>query len=425
VVRCLSKEVIAGYSKGNVDKHPNSKWEEMIKRQQAWIMMNVLLMVFCASFVCRAANDNDEQRQWTEVKRWSGTGIKTTEKFTVGKEWRIRWTNRGSFFTMTVYRLGDKEPAAICIPVTTTAQESNVSYVYQGGELYLLINGMGGWEVIVEQPVSDEKTKPEQPVEKPSANADTPTRSNTNEAQSSLPPAEKLKERIPNLKAFFKDFIEKKTPPAKSAFETEEEYQQRIPQPFDDTELISFAFDSAKYAYDMNTEKLTLFAGAHFKKKWGLLNKPRRYSGADKGTPIVMLSEEEQSSYDTTNGFGAPVTIVETLTTEYILNFSNLNLCPPEIFNSKKSEFKISFSIPPKEGEQLINHFGYMLVVRLPGYSHSGSFYWEGEPPAFSHPYQQKFLVYQIDAELVKVVVRDNSSNRILAEYEIKPKEAK
>ena len=93
---------------------------------------------------------------WHVVKSWSGTGAKKTEPFTIsGKQWRINWSNKdtsgigSALLQVMVYRPGGSLPLEI--PVNTTQEGSDTSYVYQSGEFYLQINPMGSWKITVEE----------------------------------------------------------------------------------------------------------------------------------------------------------------------------------------------------------------------------------------------------------------------------------
>lgn len=93
---------------------------------------------------------------WQVVKSWSGTSAKKTEPFTIiGKQWRINWSNKdttgigSTLLQVMVYRPGGSLPLEI--PVNTTQEGSDTSYVYQGGEFYLQINSLGNWKITVEE----------------------------------------------------------------------------------------------------------------------------------------------------------------------------------------------------------------------------------------------------------------------------------
>jgi len=83
------------------------------------------------------------------VAKWSGTGIKTTDSFTItDSKWDIQWSsdpemmNGTSVGMLQIYVFNVKNTS---IPVTvvanTSQQDSDDSYIYQSGTFYLTIGG--------------------------------------------------------------------------------------------------------------------------------------------------------------------------------------------------------------------------------------------------------------------------------------------
>ena len=82
------------------------------------------------------------------IKEWSGTGIKTTEPFTINsKPWAISWANNPTLIggesmgilQIMVYNIKNPD-----IPVTLAANTmekgSDTSYIYETGTFYLTVN---------------------------------------------------------------------------------------------------------------------------------------------------------------------------------------------------------------------------------------------------------------------------------------------
>lgn len=93
---------------------------------------------------------------WRKVKSWRGTGIKSTEPFTItGKQWRIIWSfeDISGFDTdlyVNVYKPGD--PIIVDWAVSTTGTGSDVSYLYKSGQFYLRIASVSGnWKIAIEE----------------------------------------------------------------------------------------------------------------------------------------------------------------------------------------------------------------------------------------------------------------------------------
>lgn len=86
--------------------------------------------------------------QWGTVKEWSGSGIKTTETFTIrDRQWRIHWTGSDLIQIFVYTESGDM--AGLAANVVNGG--SDVSYQRGAGDYYLTINASGTWRVKVEE----------------------------------------------------------------------------------------------------------------------------------------------------------------------------------------------------------------------------------------------------------------------------------
>jgi len=87
---------------------------------------------------------------WHAITEWHGSGVKTTESFTVQTtEWRVRWLNKGSYLGIYVYRNGELY-YPMPVAANTTQKTEDASYVHESGTFYFTINGAEGWDVYVE-----------------------------------------------------------------------------------------------------------------------------------------------------------------------------------------------------------------------------------------------------------------------------------
>ena len=89
---------------------------------------------------------------WHKVKKWIGSGIKSTEQFQIsGKEWRVNWTNKraGEVFQIYLYK-GEEMYWKTPVLANTMEAGSDTSYIHEGGTFYLTINATGTWVVEVE-----------------------------------------------------------------------------------------------------------------------------------------------------------------------------------------------------------------------------------------------------------------------------------
>jgi hypothetical protein len=94
------------------------------------------------------------------IKSWAGTGIKTTEEFTVNsKFWYIIWLNDPTMFqglslgTLQIMVYDANQPnSLLATAVNTNARGTNTSYLNQLGTFYLDINAENtSWSVRVYQ----------------------------------------------------------------------------------------------------------------------------------------------------------------------------------------------------------------------------------------------------------------------------------
>jgi len=87
--------------------------------------------------------------EWSYVISWQGSGIKTTEPFTIRESmWRIKWQNLGSILQVYVYRLnGD----LVTLPVNTLERGEDISYIYEKGEFYLTISAIEKWSIEIQE----------------------------------------------------------------------------------------------------------------------------------------------------------------------------------------------------------------------------------------------------------------------------------
>ena len=87
--------------------------------------------------------------QPVSVANWSGSGIKTTDSFTItGSKWDIQWSSNPEMMNGTsvgmlqvyVYNVNNTS-LPITIVANTSEQTSDDSYIYQRGTFYLTISG--------------------------------------------------------------------------------------------------------------------------------------------------------------------------------------------------------------------------------------------------------------------------------------------
>ena len=265
---------------------------------------------------------------------------------------------------------------------------------------------------------------------------------------------EKSALEVKDTKQFF-DWFKNIRPAKRTEFETEQDYKKRLPPPFNSKKVIYFRANCRKgYAYDISSEKLTVFGGSGTyiwplgpEYKGGYLTG----DGLREGTAVVMESTGSNlGSYTAANVYGALFVVKSQIRFEYILNFLNRDMggCPDEYFgsadkrfsvtttyiaqtaparsvkyfDSADKRFSVTVEVPPKEAERLSKTLEIVVGVTLPGYDHSlFNCYNLGDSsePTIRNPIDCTTVHHAIDANLVKVLLRDSASGRVLLERDV------
>lgn len=228
---------------------------------------------------------------------------------------------------------------------------------------------------------------------------------------------EKTALEIKDTKQFF-DWFRSMRPAKRTEFETEEDYKKRVPVPFDSNKVIYFRANCRNgekcYTYDISNEKLTVFGGA----KLSFATRERK--GLGEGIPIsIAVVCEDGDSYTATNAYGASVLVERKYFFDYVLNLLNLDTPPDDFFDSSEKRFRITVSLPPKEAERLSKTLEIILGVTLPGYECSLYQIVSRKEPTITWPMKLVFAENVIDANLVKVLLRDSASGRVLLERDV------
>lgn len=117
------------------------------------LLMEILLLSACAAPATAPTTETPsptptKQAEPQLIKEWEGTGIKTTEPFTINnKPWVISWANNPKvidsqsmgILQIMVYSI--KTPDfPITLAANTMERSSDNSYIYETGTFYLTIN---------------------------------------------------------------------------------------------------------------------------------------------------------------------------------------------------------------------------------------------------------------------------------------------
>jgi len=94
---------------------------------------------------------------WTTVQSFKGSGSKKTQTFTVGDNWRLKWTCDPASFSgiafNVIIEVDNADGSYADLPVNTTCKPGNtsdVSYEAAGGTYLLSITSEGDWTIQVQ-----------------------------------------------------------------------------------------------------------------------------------------------------------------------------------------------------------------------------------------------------------------------------------
>ncbi len=96
--------------------------------------------------------------QWTTVQTFTGNGIKKTQIFQVGNDWKILWSCDPSSFYGGQYNIQvyvyDSNNNPLDVAVNTICKAGNTSdstEEHQAGNIYLEIDSEGSWKIQVQE----------------------------------------------------------------------------------------------------------------------------------------------------------------------------------------------------------------------------------------------------------------------------------
>jgi hypothetical protein len=112
------------------------------------LVIELLLLGACGTPSETPSPTPTTQAELQLIKEWTGTGIKTTEPFTINsKPWAISWANNPTLIggqSMGILQImvyNTRNPNILAsLAANSTERGSDTSYVYETGTFYLTIN---------------------------------------------------------------------------------------------------------------------------------------------------------------------------------------------------------------------------------------------------------------------------------------------
>lgn len=225
--------------------------------------------------------------------------------------------------------------------------------------------------------------------------------------------------KLTDTKSFFEQFTSKKERQERGEFETKKEYERRMSNQADTSSVLFFRLDKKplyshkNYKYDLDAEKLTFTSGE-------CINYQYHDYELSAGTSVVIQTRsEDNGTYEASNAFGKSVTVEKTYFYDYVLNFINLSNVPDSVFDKSECTFNLSISKGPKEAEKLSKNLLLVIGVKLLGYQQSAHDCVVLLKPTIDSPSELAKFSYLIEVKLVKLILYDNVSKTILAQFQL------
>ncbi len=229
---------------------------------------------------------------------------------------------------------------------------------------------------------------------------------------------------IADTKTFFLDFISKSKPPEKSEFETDTDYQKRLPPAFDTKKVIYFIAEmqpetDKNYKYDIATKTLSVLGG------WQQYSDDRKSIPSGATSIAIRQDYKDLGSYNGTTAGGANVSVSKASFLTFVLDFRNQSAWPVAVWNAldaKTSNKHLSVSVPmePLEAEALSKHIELVIGVTLAGYSNTDSEITFRTTPTFDDPSDLVSTTVSAEANLVSLTVLDTASKKIITQVFVK-----
>jgi hypothetical protein len=222
--------------------------------------------------------------------------------------------------------------------------------------------------------------------------------------------------QLKDVEATFRDFFAKGHPEPRDQFETREEYEARLPKPFDNSEVFYFEVtQEASFAYDIDKQRLTLVGGEFKSPDY------REY----KLTGLVPLSihskVENKGTYDASNAYGKDVTVTRGYRKDYFLHLTNGKTLPAALKvagkESESEQLTLSVNLPREQAKEIAPRLALVCGVRFIAYARSAYEGTMATTATISTPFELTFFASGIDGELVSIHVLDKQSKEELARW--------
>jgi len=253
----------------------------------------------------------------------------------------------------------------------------------------------------------------------------------TSEGAQTSTPSTIAGKSIEDVNQFFDDFMFDKTPPAKSPFETKDEYAKRTVHRLKPGQTYYFLIDRGKNpspydkanfdisagrndsGYDMDSGKLTLFAGA-FQTDFMAEN-------SSHGTVPVAIDRivKKTGEYDGSNSYGAHATVTQLDKSGHILDIKNHRDFKGKV-DFRDRRMTIMTVLKDRDKAKVLDQRGEVVLgVHFDQYD-DGHVSDTNTKATYSYPYEEHAVFDYLEVTLDSVLVVDPTTDTVTVEYDDK-----
>jgi hypothetical protein len=224
--------------------------------------------------------------------------------------------------------------------------------------------------------------------------------------------------QLKDTEATFKEFIAKGHPKPRDQFETREEYEARLPKPFDSSEVLYFEVtQEASYSYDIDKQRLTLVGGEFKNPDF------REYKLTGLAPLAIHRKLSDTGRYEASNAFGKTVTVTKGYFYDYYLHLTNGKSLPATLkvpgrkSYDKSEQLTLSVTIQRDQAKEVAPRLAIVCGVRFVAYAKSAHECTLATTATIARPSDLAVFANGIDADLVSIHIIDKQTKEELARW--------
>lgn len=223
---------------------------------------------------------------------------------------------------------------------------------------------------------------------------------------------------ITEIEPFFRGFVTKGHPSSRDQFETQEQYEARLPKPIDQATVFYFSVErAANFKYDIDRQRLLVTGGE-------IKDPGYREYKYDSAIPLMIFyRSEEKDKYEASNAYGKTVTVTKDYFYECFLHLTNGKKLNQKLRTKGMEDYSVveslglSFPIATADAKELAPNLALVVGVRFSDYKRSISECTLYSKATIQRPAELSVFCTGIDAELVSVHVIDKRTKQEYASW--------